>query len=76
MENGHPLNTYLKSQGMRAYALASKAGISEQHLSNIIAERSVPSLFVAYKLEQATGRRVKIQQLCPKEWETPKQPRE
>lgn len=59
----HKLKSYLKERRIPYRDFAEKIGLSAASVSDIINGHQTPSLLVAWNIEQATNRKVKMQDL-------------
>lgn len=57
----HKLKTYLKDRRIPYRAFGESIGLSAASVSDIVNGHQTPSLLVAWNIEQATGRKVKMQ---------------
>lgn len=61
----HPLAKWLDDNGESRAGFAGRIQISQAHLSLILSGKRGPSLGVAVRIENATGKRVKAVDLLP-----------
>jgi len=64
----HPLRAYLKKHNLRQGAFGASVGINQSTISDILNWRNVPSLYTALRIEQQTGGKVKMKDMCRQEW--------
>jgi transcriptional regulator with XRE-family HTH domain len=62
----HKLKTYLKERRIPYRDFAEEVGLSAASVSDIVNGHQMPSLLVAWNIELATNRKVKMQDLVSK----------
>lgn len=67
MSISHPLAKWLEESGESRVGFAERIQISQAHLSLILSGKRGPSLGVAVRIENATGKRVKAVDLVPQQ---------